>query len=201
MSNTMPREAGKVKITKHGRNSDNLEITSAAIAALAEEIWREHYTPIIGAGQVEYMLGRFQSAKRVYEDIKNDGYTYFTVECLEYDGDCGGMSGGSGEGPRRDKLVGYSACAPGEGYLFLSKLYIHKDYRGKGLSRKLLDEAITLCEREYELSRIRLTVNKYNEHSIAVYKKMGFEVIEEVKNDIGGGFYMDDFVMEKGGNG
>ncbi len=31
------------------------------IAALADVIWHEHFTPIIGKEQVEYMLSRFQS--------------------------------------------------------------------------------------------------------------------------------------------
>ncbi|NCB47474.1 GNAT family N-acetyltransferase, partial [bacterium] len=31
---------------------------AAELAGLAETIWREHYTPIIGAEQVEYMLER-----------------------------------------------------------------------------------------------------------------------------------------------
>ena len=46
------------------------------------------------------------------------------------------------------------------------------------------------------LIKIRLTVNKHNDNSIAAYKKMGFETIDSVKTDIGGGYYMDDFVME-----
>lgn len=36
------------------------------ISSLAEVIWREHFTPIIGEKQVLYMLDRFQS----YEAIK-----------------------------------------------------------------------------------------------------------------------------------
>ena len=43
--------------------------------------------------------------------------------------------------------------------------------------------------------RVHLTVNKHNANSIAVYKKMGFEVFNECENDIGNGFIMDDFEM------
>ena len=31
------------------------------LCSLAAEIWRQHFTPIIGADQVEYMLEKFQS--------------------------------------------------------------------------------------------------------------------------------------------
>ena len=30
----------------------------ALIATLADTIWRDHYTPIIGKGQVDYMMER-----------------------------------------------------------------------------------------------------------------------------------------------
>ena len=42
-----------------------------------------------------------------------------------------------------------------------------------------------------------LTVNKGNTDSIAVYLKSGFVVREEAVFDIGSGYVMDDYVMEK----
>ena len=96
-----------------------------------------------------------------------------------------------------DKLVGYAACKNAEDYLFLSKMYVHKDYRGRGISRCFLDEMINLAHNEYEVDKIRLTVNKNNAGSIAAYKKMGFDIVDSVVNDIGNGFVMDDYIMEK----
>jgi hypothetical protein len=40
-------------------------------------------------------------------------------------------------------------------------------------------------------------VNKYNSQPIAVYEKLGFRVVAAVVQDIGGGFVMDDYRMEK----
>jgi diamine N-acetyltransferase len=42
-----------------------------------------------------------------------------------------------------------------------------------------------------------LTVNKGNEGSIAIYRKSGFSVRESVVFNIGNGYVMDDFIMEK----
>jgi diamine N-acetyltransferase len=42
-----------------------------------------------------------------------------------------------------------------------------------------------------------LQVNRNNFDSIAAYQRLGFEVVDLVKTDIGGGFYMDDYVMAK----
>ena len=41
-----------------------------------------------------------------------------------------------------------------------------------------------------------LTVNRYNDHTIDVYKHWGFTVAREQCADIGNGFVMDDYVME-----
>ena len=65
------------KLQKHDKLSPVLESKSAEISALAGEIWREYYTSIIGAEQVEYMLAKFQSPERIYADIKESGCVYF----------------------------------------------------------------------------------------------------------------------------
>ena len=49
------------------------------VETLAIEIWNEHYIPIIGKQQVDYMLAKFQSKEAMKEQIKK-GYSYFLVE-------------------------------------------------------------------------------------------------------------------------
>ena len=164
------------KLTKHAYN---LESKATAVAALADGIWREHFTPIIGEAQTDYMLKKYQSAEQICEDIKQNGYVYFTAEHI-----------------KNSELIGYCASQPKEDYMLLSKIYVRKDYRGIGVARSFLDEVVALCRFEYGFEKIRLAVNKRNDNSIAAYKKMGFETIDSVRTDIGGGFFMDDFVME-----
>ena len=154
------------------------EIQTAA--ALAREIWTEHFTPIIGAEQVEYMLEHFQSAPAIRSMIES-GYFY---QFILLDG----------------VRAGYTAYRPqkegDEEFLFLSKLYIKKEFRGRKLARFALSQMEEYC-REQGLSAIRLTCNRHNESTLAVYDKLGFSVLYEQNADIGGGFYMNDFVMEK----
>jgi len=190
-----------------------------AVAVLADEIWREHFTPIIGTAQVEYMLAKFQSAERIFADITENGYVYFTVSDTvgNTDKDAGrdtdkdkghDMENDAGGDTDKDKgqdaendaggggLVGYCGVVPGEDFLLISKLYIHAGRRGRGYGRRLFDEAVELCRQEYGFDKIRLTVNKYNQKTIDAYVQMGFQTVDSVKTDIGGGFFMDDFVME-----
>ena len=49
---------------------------------------------------------------------------------------------------------------------------------------------------EHKLPALRLNVNKYNP-TIDIYEHLGFRIIESEVNDIGKGYVMDDYVMEK----
>lgn len=158
-----------------------LKIASApgdinVLAALAREIWEEHYTPIIGAAQVKYMVDNFQSTKAIGTDIAA-GYLY----TLAY---WNGVP------------CGYSAVRFDEDALFLSKLYVLQTFRGKGIARVMLCAAEDAA-RQHGRTRIRLTCNKNNAGSLAAYACMGFVRTADIVTDIGGGFVMDDYVMEK----
>ena len=51
----------------------------AGVEALAFEIWHEHYIPIIGVKQVEYMLKKFQSQEAISEQIE-EGCSYYLIK-------------------------------------------------------------------------------------------------------------------------
>ena len=46
----------------------------------AASIWEQHYTPIIGADQVAFMLDKYQSAKAMSDQFSS-GYKYAVVIC------------------------------------------------------------------------------------------------------------------------
>ena len=148
------------------------------VANLARKIWTEHYAPIIGRVQVDYMLETFQSEQAIADQLA-DGYEYYIVE-------------------RDGKSVGYLAIVTStdEDALKISKIYVTKAGRGCGLGRKMLDFAENVC-RERQIPSLWLTVNKHNTRSIAWYTRMGFENAGATVQDIGAGFVMDDYRMEK----
>ncbi len=146
----------------------------ACCAALAGEIWREHYGALLSEEQITYMLEKFQSETAIREQIEREGYRY---HIFEVDGE----------------PVGYFGWRPDEKGAFLSKLYVRSTARRRGLARMALEE----IEREIGEGRIWLTVNRGNSGSIAAYRKMGFEKTREQCAKIGGGFVMDDDIMEK----
>jgi len=146
------------------------------VAGLAREIWTEHFTAIIGADQVSYMLDNIQSENAIAEQIRNKEYTYYLIE-------------------ENEQPIGYCAIARQENVLFLSKLYILKTMRGKGIARKTID-FIKAIAFEKKLEKITLTVNKNNSGPIEAYEKLGFVNTGPIVQDIGGGFIMDDYKME-----
>lgn len=148
----------------------------AAVVDLADNIWREHYIPIIGAEQVDYMLKKYQSAEAVRRQIDFEGYRYFLFS----------------DGPRP---IGYASVQVRKNHLFVSKIYLLDSLRGRGLGKKAIFFLVDLAK-SMGLEALELTVNKYNP-SIAAYEKMGFEKVDDVVVDIGNGFVMDDYVMQK----
>ena len=149
---------------------DNEEI--AEMSRMATAILREHYDPIIGKEQNDYMLEMFQSENSIKDQIAH-GYRYYFVR-------------------EDDKDLGFFAFYRKKDCLYLSKLYLYKDQRGKGFSRQII-EMLKTQAKELGLHRIELNVNK-NNPSTKIYEKLGFSITREEKNDIGHGYYMDDYV-------
>lgn len=146
------------------------------IADLAEIIWDEHFTPIIGKEQVNYMVEEFQSYPALKEQTAK-GYEYYQL----FD---------------KESFCGYTGIRPdADGRLFLSKLYIKKEHRGRHLATQAFGFLKALC-RERGYSAIWLTCNRHNDSSLRVYLHLGFETVDTQQADIGGGFIMDDYIME-----
>lgn len=142
------------------------------MSLMATEIVREHYDPIIGVEQNDYMLEMFQSEDAIRKQLDH-GYRYYFVR----------------EGERN---VGFMAFFPRDNAMYLSKLYLYKSERGKGFARHMVDFVREEAGNE-GLTGVELNVNKGNP-SCLIYEKMGFKMIRAEKNDIGNGFYMDDYV-------
>lgn len=143
------------------------------LASLASSIWHEYWTCLLSPEQIDYMVENFQSEKAIKEQIEDENYTYYFIKS-------------------DNENAGYFGISDKGDFLFLSKIYIRKEFRHKGIGTKAFDKI-----KELALGKpIRLTVNKHNTNSINAYKKWGFKTIDAVVTDIGSGFVMDDYIME-----
>ena len=143
---------------------------------MANEIWTEHYTSIIGQAQVKYMLSNFQSIDAIENEIKDKTVHYYLIYNAE-------------------KIVGYTSIRTEESQLFLSKIYVLSAERENGIGKKTVEQIKEIASIN-NLKVIYLTVNKNNVKAISAYRKMGFKITEEVCTDIGEGYVMDDFKMK-----
>jgi ribosomal protein S18 acetylase RimI-like enzyme len=150
------------------------------VRGLAERIWRQHYEGIISAAQIEFMLaGRLTSAKlRDYVGAADRWLELIAVAGTP---------------------VGYVSCAclpahPGD--MKLEQLYLLDTHRSFGLGRRMLAHVESRARKQGR-GTLFLQVNKRNALAIGFYRAMGFTVREEAVFEIGNGFVMDDYVMEK----
>ena len=77
----------------------------------------------------------------------------------------------------------------------IHKIYILPNNQGKGIGKICIDFVIDLAKvRLFE--KVTLNVNKFNK-ALSFYEKNGFNIVKDVDIEIGNGFLMEDFIMEK----
>ncbi len=87
------------------------------LSVLASAIVKEHYDPIIGKEQNDYMIKMFQSEEALKKQI-SDKYEYFIIKNEE------------------GESLGFIAFYPRKDDLYLSKFYLKKEERGKGTGKE-----------------------------------------------------------------
>ena len=156
------------------------EVTTSAevdtVVSLATTIWREYFPQVITPAQIEYMLERFLSHSSIRMQMTG-GYRYYLLQTEQ-------------------RVVGFMAVAKQKQALHISKLYVLEDARGRGVAREALQFLESHCHPQ-GLHRLWLRVNIHNALAISVYTRLGFHIRDTLAEDIGGGFVMDDYVMEK----
>lgn len=203
------------------------------MGALSSAIVKEHFDPIIGPEQNDYMIARFNTAEAITDQLKNQGYRYFFVCDPEASASANAherhigfvafypretseastqevspvdhaKENAQAEGARstvtkdRGDHTGMSTKAQPESgsagrELYLSKFYLMAAKRGKGLSHDMCRFVVNQA-RALGCTRVVLNVNRNNYQAILAYEHLGFHKVREEKNDIGNGYYMDDFV-------
>lgn len=142
------------------------------IAQLADKIWRAHYPSIISTQQIDFMLADRYSEKAIAEGMQRGEKFYITY--------------------MDDEPVGYASIELTGGYYYLHKFYLDVSKHRGGIGSQFFNY---LLEEIDSAKPIRLQVNRQNIKAINFYFKVGF-VIERAEDfDIGGGFFMNDFVM------
>lgn len=147
------------------------------IRELTSLIWPQTYAPIISEDQINYMLEMMYSESSLKRQMTEEGCTYLIVY-------------------ESDTPVGYASFAEeADGIWKLHKLYILQNQQGKGTGRFVIDY-ITKTIKLKNAKALQLQVNRTNNAKV-FYEKLGFSIIKIADLNIGNGYFMNDYVMEK----
>jgi GNAT superfamily N-acetyltransferase len=158
----------------HIRRASDADLT--LISSLAGHIWRAHYTSILSGEQIEYMLARMYDVEQLRRDVGRGVVYELLVE--------------------GDRVLGFCGYEQLAGHLKLHKLYLDVAEHGRGLGSLLLRHVEEEARRRGQ-ARVVLGVNRFNEKAIRAYRRNGYVIREALRTDIGGGFVMDDWIMDK----
>ena len=148
------------------------------LRSLAQTIWRACYPAIITGEQIEFMLDWMYSAATIRAELER-GITWELIEDAE--------SGAAGF---------LSFQLESDGRVKLNKLYVLPELHGRGIGMRAIARVLERAE-ALGAKAVWMQVNKRNTRALAAYQKAGFHIASEAVFQIGEGFVMDDYLMEK----
>ena len=147
---------------------------------LAVPTWKDAYSKILTDEQIGYMLAKMYSESSLTRQM-NEGHIFF-IALQE------GVPSGF-----------ISFCKSAKNLYILEKLYILPQKQGTGAGRFLVQKAeehIRQNDTNDGDLIFELNVNRNNK-AVQFYERLGFHINREVDEDIGNGFYKNDYIMQK----
>jgi GNAT superfamily N-acetyltransferase len=148
-----------------------------AVSALARVVWQATYPSLISQAQIDAMLADRYAPQRIREQLDDPRQAWWAAK-------------------QSHTLAGFAHAMLGESGCKLDKLYVHPDRQRHGIGA-VLEKTVEDWARRQRARRLWLQVNRGNTQAIAAYQKYGFRIVGSRMFDIGGGFVMDDHLMEK----
>jgi GNAT superfamily N-acetyltransferase len=149
----------------------------AAVSGLARSVWQATYPALISQAQIDAMLADRYAPERIREQLDEPRQAWRVAR-------------------QHGVPVGFAHALLEDAGCKLDKLYVHTDLQRRGIGAALLRE-VEDWARRHQCVRLWLQVNRGNTQAIRAYEKYSFRIVESRVFDIGGGFVMDDHVMEK----
>lgn len=151
---------------------------SATIRDLARAIWPSTFKKILTENQIHYMLDWMYNVETLVNQMDN-GHDFFLLYHL-------------------DRPIGFIGLELQEEIkkVKIHKLYLLPTHQGKGLGKQMFLHALAYASQKSALA-VYLNVNRFNA-AVQFYLGMGMQITRSEDIDIGGGFFMNDYVMEKG---
>lgn len=149
------------------------------IQVLSNVIWPATFSNILSQEQISYMMDMMYSTSSLEKQINELHHHYLLAE---EDGEYLGY-------------LSYELNYKGTPITKIHKIYVLPSVQGKGVGRLFID-AVSKLALKNNNTLLSLNVNRYNK-AIDFYKRMGFDFFTSENIDIGNGFLMEDYVMNK----
>ena len=145
----------------------------SVVKSLAYDIWPRVYDYMISSEQIAYMLSLMYNLDKLQLQW-GEGVKFVVLEVE-------GMPQGFLSFEEKDECI------------FLHKLYLRPEMQGQGFGKKMLQVAMDFAI-DTKKPKIELTVNRNNK-SLEFYMSQGFQIKQEKDFDIGGGYFMNDYIL------
>ncbi|MBN9301964.1 MULTISPECIES: GNAT family N-acetyltransferase [Dysgonomonas] len=149
------------------------------IQVLSNVIWPATFSNILSQEQISYMMDMMYSTSSLEKQMNELNHHYLLAE---EDGEYLGY-------------LSYELNYKGTPITKIHKIYVLPSIQGKGVGRLFID-AVSKLALKNNNTLLSLNVNRYN-RAIDFYKRMGFDFFTSENIDIGNGFLMEDYVMNK----
>ncbi len=149
------------------------------IQSIAHITWPVTFGDLMTPEQLQYMLNMMYSDAALAEQTGPKGHVFLLAE---KDGQHLGFAS-------------YELHYQGEKKTKLHKIYILPSAQGQGVGRALFEQ-VTEIARSAGDQKISLAVKRDND-AVKFYEKLGYHIVGTLDMEIGEGFWMRDYVMEK----
>ena len=147
------------------------------IRELTFRVWPQTYASILSQEQIDYMLEMMYSESSLKKQMTEGGCQFIIIY---ENGNPVGFASYSEEETQRWKL---------------NKIYVLQNQQGKGTGKYVINYIIEEIKKQNAAS-LFLQVNQHN-NAKAFYERLGFSEVDFINLDIGHGFFMNDYIMEK----
>ena len=146
------------------------------IRELTFKVWPQTYAGILSRQQIDYMLEMMYSEAALKKQMEDNCQFIFVYE--------------------DDEPVGFASYQEIKPSIWkLHKIYVLLSQQGKGTGKFMIDHIIKQIQQRGATS-LELQVNRDNKAK-GFYERLGFAEKETISLDIGNGFFMNDYIMEK----
>jgi GNAT superfamily N-acetyltransferase len=149
------------------------------IQRIAHQTWPATFGDILSPTQIAYMLDWMYGLPALTEQIEQRGHRFLLA--VEGDAALGYLS--------------YELNYRTEPVTKIHKLYVLPEAQGRGLGQALVGQAAEAA-RAAGNGALVLNVNRQN-RAVQFYERLGFDLVQTEDIDIGNGYRMEDFVLQK----